>query len=161
MFSVGSQYLHLKSNQDEILTTNINDKRELMIKVWYPAQIKTEETEFYLNEGNSIGSAVKYVLPKSVFNYLDHVKTNTYKNPKVKNGKFPVLIFSHGLYSKALGYYALLEEIVSHGYNVLNINHIYESTGALFHDGHIRFFNTAYNQIHNNQNMADRFWSSI
>jgi predicted dienelactone hydrolase len=160
-FSVGSQYLHLKSNQDEILTTNINDKRELMIKVWYPAQIKTEETESYLNEGDRIGFAVKYGLPKSVFNYLDQVKTNTYKNPKVKNGKFPVLIFSHGLYSKASGYYALLEEIVSHGYIVLNINHTYESTGALFPDGRIRFFNKAYDQIHNNQNMADRVWSSM
>ncbi|MGK0324558.1 MAG: hypothetical protein ACJAR4_002612 [Psychroserpens sp.] len=32
-FSVGSQYLHLKSNQDELITKEINDKRELMIKV--------------------------------------------------------------------------------------------------------------------------------
>jgi hypothetical protein len=96
-----------------------------------------------------------------VYNYLDYVKTNTYENPKVEHGKFPILIFLNGLYSKASGYYALLEEIISHGYIVLNINHTYEITGSLFPDGRIRFFNTAYNQIHNNQDMADMVWSSM
>jgi hypothetical protein len=118
-----------------------------MIKAWYPAILKEETTEKYLNKGDRFGFAVKYGLPKSIFNYLDYVKTHTYSDAKVAKGKFPILIFSHGSYSKASGYYALLEEIVSHGYIVLNINHTYEGVGTLFPNGEIKYYNKEYDQI--------------
>jgi len=160
-FSVGSQYLHLKTDEDEIITPEANDTRELMIKVWYPAQLNNEATEPYLNAGDRIGFATKYGLPKSTFNYLDAIKTHTYESPAVEEGKFPVLIFSHGLYSKASGYYALIENIVSHGYIVLNINHTYESTGSLFPNGDLKLFHTEYDKEHNNQDMADMVWKAM
>ncbi|MDA3942911.1 MAG: hypothetical protein PF694_05160 [Bacteroidetes bacterium] len=160
-YSVGSQYIHLKTDQDEIITSNAGDKRELMIKIWYPATLNNEKTEAYLNEGDRVGFAVKYGLPGSTFNYLDKIKTHTYDSPSVAKGKFPVLIFSHGFYSKASGYYALIEEIVSHGYIVLNINHTYESTGSLFPDGEIKLFNSEYDRKHNNQMMAEMVWNAM
>jgi dienelactone hydrolase len=160
-FSVGSQYLHLKTDADEIITPETNDTRELMIKVWYPAQLNNEVTEPYLNAGDRIGFATKYGLPKSTFNYLDAIKTHTYESPAVKEGKFPVLIFSHGLYSKASGYYALIEHIVSHGYIVLNINHTYESTGSVFPNGDLKLFHTEYDKIHNNHDMSDMVWDTL
>jgi dienelactone hydrolase len=160
-YSVGSQYIHLKTNQDEYMTSEIGDKRELMVKVWYPAILSNEKTEAYLNDGDRIGFAVKYGLPKTTFNYLDNVKTHTYSTPSVAKGEFPVLIFSHGSYSKASGYYALIEEIVSHGYIVLNINHTYESTGALFPNGEIKLYNSEYDRNHNNQEMAEMVWNAM
>ncbi len=160
-YSVGSQYIHLKTNQDEIITTDTGDKRELMIKVWYPAQLHNEDTEPYLNDGDRIGFASKHGLPKSTFNYLDYVKTHTFINPSVVEGQFPVLIFSHGYHSKASGYYAIIEEIVSQGYIVLNINHTYESPGALFPDGEIKLYNSEYDRKHNNQEMAEMIWNAM
>jgi len=159
-YSIGSQYILLKTNRDEVITSKVGDKRELMIKVWYPAIPKNEKKEFYLNKGNRIGFATKYGLPKSTFNYLDYVKTHTYLKPTVAKGKFPVLIFSHGYYSNASGYYAIIEEIVSHGYIVLNINHTYESTGSLFPNGEIKLYNTAYDKEHNNKKMAEMVWNA-
>jgi len=156
--NVGSQYIHLKTNQDEIITTDPNDKRELMIKVWYPAQLKNEETEPYLNDGDRVGFASKYGLPKSTLNYLNHVETHTFVNPSVEEGQFPVLIFSPGIYANASGYYAMLEEIVSHGYIVFNINHTYETTGTLFPDGAIKLYNSEYDRKHNNQKMGEMAW---
>lgn len=160
-FKVGSQYIHLETIEDEIFTPEPNDKRALMIKVWYPAELNDEETEAYLNDGDRIGFAAKYRLPKSTFNYLDAVKTHTFISPKVKTGKFPILVFSHGHYSKASGYYALIEEIVSHGYIVLNVNHTYESTGTLFPNGEIKLYHSEYDKIHNNQAMADMIWNTL
>ena len=116
-FKVGSQYLHLKTDREEIITDSKEDKRELILKVWYPAKINTEKRESYLNAGDRIGFAKKYGLPTSIFNYLDFIETNTYEKPKIVKGKFPVLIFSHGSFSKASGYYSILEEIASHGYS--------------------------------------------
>jgi predicted dienelactone hydrolase len=160
-YKAGSQYLYLKTNQDEIITPKTADKRALMIKVWYPASLNNEKTEPYLNDGDRAGFAKKYRLPASVFNYLDYVKTHTFINPSIAKGKFPVLIFSHGYYSNASGYYALIEEIVSHGYIVMNINHTYESTGALFPNGEIKLYSTAYDKEHNNKEMAEMTWNAI
>jgi len=158
-YKVGSQYIHLKTAREEIITENPDDKRELMIKVWYPAIIKNEEKEPYLNDGDRFSFAAKYGLPNATFNYLDYVETNTYINPKVADKKFPVLIFSHGSYSKASGHYAIIEEIVSQGYIVLNINHTYESTGTLFPDGSIKLYNQAYDKKYiSNQKTAELAW---
>ncbi|PQJ80782.1 alpha/beta hydrolase family protein [Polaribacter porphyrae] len=160
-YKIGSNYIHLKTERDELITQNPNDKRELMIKVWYPAIIKNEKKEPYLNNGDRIGFATKYGLPKWTFNYLDLVETNTYISPKIADEKFPVLIFSHGSYSKASGYYAIIEEIVSKGYIVLNINHTYESAGTLFPDGNLKLYNQEYDKEYiNTPKMAQMAWKS-
>ncbi|EOZ99234.1 Carboxylic ester hydrolase [Indibacter alkaliphilus LW1] len=86
------------------------------------------------------------------------VDTNTFVSPEIQNKKFPVLIFSHGLYSEAFGYYALMEEIVSHGFIVLNINHTYESSGSLFPDGEILLFHSEFDEKNNNSTMAEMAW---
>lgn len=160
-YKIGSQYLHLKTDREEKITPDKSDKRELMIKVWYPAKLKDEKKELYLNQGDRVGFASKYGLPKYTFNYLNAVKTNTYKKPKVAEGKFPVLIFSHGSYSKASGYYSIIEEIVSHGYIVFNINHTYESVGALFPNKEIKLYNLEYDREKiSTQEMTEMAWKS-
>ncbi|WP_378184716.1 alpha/beta hydrolase family protein [Aquimarina sp. W85] len=158
---VGTQYIHLKTNQFETLTPLADDMRELMIKVWYPAQLSNEIKETYLNEGDRLGFAKKCGLPEATFDYLDRVTTHTYSYPEVALGSFPVLIFSPGIYANASGYYALIEEIVSNGYIVLNINHTYESTGSLFPDGEIKLYGTEYDKKHNNQKMDEMVWLAM
>ncbi|MFT4537451.1 MAG: dienelactone hydrolase, partial [Saprospiraceae bacterium] len=79
----------------------------------------------------------------------------------IAGGQFPVLIFSPGIYSNASAYYAVIEEVVSHGYIVLNINHTYESTGSLFPDGSIKYFDLEYDKRTNNQDMADMAWRAM
>lgn len=159
-YKVGSRYIHLKTDKPEIITPNNKDERELTVKVWYPAELKDENVESYMNNGDRVGFAKKYSLPESTFKYLDYVETHTYKSPSVAKGKFPVLIFSHGYNSNASGYYSLLEEIASNGYIVLNINHTYESTGTLFPNGKIKFYNSAYSTEHNDQKMAEMVWEA-
>lgn len=160
-YQVGSEYFHLVSNEDENLTEEATDKRELMIKVWYPAKISNEQKESYLNDGDRKGFATKYGLPKNTFNYLDKVETYTFQNPKVADGQFPILIFSPGYYSKASGYYALLEEIASHGFVIFNLNHTYESVGTLFPSDEIKFYSQEYDRANNNEEMASMVWEAM
>ncbi len=157
---IGSRDIYIKTDRPETITKKEGDKRELMVKVWYPAQIENENTEKYLDNGNRLGFAAKYGLPGWIMDHLDLVKTNTYKNPEVAKGKFPVLIFSHWHYSMAFGYYALIEEIVSQGYIVLNLNHTYESTGSVFPSGKIKLYNTTYDSLNNDQQMAEMAWNA-
>ena len=160
-FRVGAQVLHFVTDEEEVITNEIEDKRALMIKVWYPANIINEVPEKYLDAGERIGLSTKYGLPNSTFNYLDLIKTNTYTHPNVVEGQFPILIFSPGYYSNATGYTALIEEIASHGYIVFNINHTYESVGTLFPNGQIKLYDQAYDRIHNNEAMAEMIWTAM
>jgi predicted dienelactone hydrolase len=157
-YSVGARSLHLITDKNEDITLEANDKRELMIKVWYPAVLSGEAKDTYLDNGERWGFTKKYGLPNSTLNYLDYIKTNSYKSPKVQEGKFPVLVFSPGIYSNATGYYAILEELVSQGYIVLNVNHTYESMGSLFPDGQVKYYDKAYDQKHNNQKNREMIW---
>ena len=87
---------------------------------------------------------LKYGLPAGALNYLDRVKTYAYPGIAAAEEKFPVLIFSHGYGSKAHGYYALLSEIASQGYVIVNMNHTYESLGVTLPDGSEKYFDYKY-----------------
>jgi hypothetical protein len=159
-YKIGSRYLKVKADRTEIITANLNDKREFMVKVWYPSTLTNESKEHYLDKGNRLGFINKYGLPEFTLNYLDLVDTHTYEGPDLAQGKFPVLIFSHGSYSEAFGYYALMEEIVSHGFVVININHTYESSGAVFPNGDLKLYSLEFDQKTNDSEMAKMAWNA-
>ena len=143
-YKVGTQDIYLKTKFDEPITPDTSDYRELMLKVWYPTSEVSQIKDPYVDKGGRNGFAIKYGLPIASMNYLDYVETHVYREVPVADDQFPVLIFSHGLHAKATGYYALLSEIASHGYVIVNINHTYESAGTIFPDGRLRYFDTDY-----------------
>ncbi len=152
-YSVGTHLIHLKTAMDEPITKDPNDKRELSIKVWYPSRSKSGKQDPYLDQANRWGFIQKYLagIAPTALNYLDKVKTHVYKEVPIADGPFPVLIFSHGYGSNATGYYTILSEMASHGYIVFNMNHSYESLGAMFANGNESYFNYQY-QSENNVN---------
>ncbi len=147
-YEVGSKMIHVKTDRPEEITEKPDDKREFLCKIWYPSNADTDDLkkESYLDPSGRAGFATKYGLPANALNYLDHVKTFVYPDIPVAEGSFPVLLFSHGYGSKATGYYALLTELASQGYIIVNMNHTYESLGATFPEGRQKFFDYAYQQ---------------
>jgi dienelactone hydrolase len=147
-YRVGTQSLWVQTDRKEDITADPSDKRALMLKIWYPSQEKDSNlpTEKYLDAGSRAGFATKYGLPPAALDYLDHVETHAYPEIQIAEGPFPVLIFSHGYGSKASGYYALLSEIASQGYVIINMNHTYESLGATFPNGSIHYFDYQYQE---------------
>lgn len=141
-YTVGTEMIYIQTDKEETITKDTDDKRELLCKVWYPstADVSSLKGEKYVDKGSRSGFATKYGLPSNALNYLDQVETYAYKDIPVAEGTYPVLIFSHGYGSKATGYYALLSEIASHGYVIINMNHTYESLGTTFPDGRIKYF---------------------
>lgn len=51
------------------------------------------------------------------------VKTNTYEDLPIAPGRFPLIVFSHGMGLCVETHTILLEELASHGYVILGINH--------------------------------------
>ncbi|AUP79966.1 alpha/beta hydrolase family protein [Flavivirga eckloniae] len=157
-YPVGTHSIHLKTNIDEIITKDENDKREFMVKVWYPSSsIVSGKQEPYLDRANRVSFINKYLggINPNLLNYLDHVDTYVYENVPIVEKNFPVLIFSHGYGSNALGYYSLLTEIASQGYIILNLNHTYESLGSTFPDGREKFFDYEF-QANQTVNVLER-----
>jgi len=145
-YKVGTELIHVKTDRDEIITKDPSDNRELLYKIWYPseADVSSLQGEKYVDQGSRIGFARMYGIPPALLNHLDLVKTYVYTDIPVADGRFPVLIFSHGYGSQATGYYAILMELASQGYVIINMNHTYESLGGTFPDGRITSFDFDY-----------------
>lgn len=115
---------------------NNNTQRTLPIQIWYPC-----------NEENLRKKTAPYF--KDIEKYIDlwgeekvgrlsSFKTNSIYNSKVRteNGPYPVVLFSHGWKSTRFLYTSLLEELASHGYIVVGIDHPFMGS-VLMPDGTI------------------------
>ena len=126
--------------------------RELMVYVWYPAQQSNHPSfEAYVPEAKRIEASVcgrqrmreefEAVWPMILSDQLrSHVLANA--TPAVRSGGFPVVLFSHGLGSTTFAYTAQIEDLISHGYVVIAIEHTDMATAVLFPDGQVRCFQT-------------------
>jgi pimeloyl-ACP methyl ester carboxylesterase len=121
-------------------------RRELMVYVWYPAagNIKSGGTYFpgaQQIDSNPAGEARMQEEYES--NWLlvvsgaitSHVQTNA---PIAANPvQFPIVVFSHGLGGSTFGYTPLLEDLVSHGYAVVAVEHTGVAEAVAFPDGRV------------------------
>jgi predicted dienelactone hydrolase len=129
-YKIGStNYTVTDESRDETQTDYPNDKRELFVEVWYPANLEELEDipdtkplwqELYTGELDRVSFFV---------NYLKGIDTHTYPDvpPNLDNGPFSVILFSHGLQMFTSQSTLLMEHLASHGYIVVSIAHPYES----------------------------------
>lgn len=128
-YEIGTTKLYLVDNtRPETLTPNPDDYRELMVQVWYPAQVKPVARPAPLMEH----------MPFQ-FSYLSLVQTHAYQDAPVSNAQssYPVLIFSHGHVGFVEQNLTQMEELASHGYIVCSIAHPYHTIATVFPDGRV------------------------
>lgn len=161
-YPVASQWIYLvDSTREEIITANPRDKRELMVKIWYPTNSQAGLKDSYLLKSERAGIARKYGFPDWTLSYFSKIKTNVIINNDIASGSFPVLVFSHGYESPATNYYSFLAEIASRGYIIVNINHTYESTSSEFPDGRVTYNKDSFSIATNlNPKMIELAWHS-
>lgn len=142
-YSIGMQDLYFKdTSRPEKFTKNINDRRELMVRVWYPArQVTGISPQPYWFPAHAIAEPVLkgYEIPTFGLDHLELVPTHSYPLAPAAEGEiFPVLVFSHG-YGKAdfTRNLTQMEELASHGYIVFSINHTCETWATVFPDGRV------------------------
>jgi predicted dienelactone hydrolase len=137
---VGIKYFHFidEKRNDPFLDKSAK-KRELMVKVYYPA-MKDDSKPFYPYFHNSpdlIKSfAAFYNLPDFMFDQLNLVKTNSKENLQIsdKEQSYPVVLFSHGAGTTMEVQTSQSEDLASHGYLVVDIDHTYASAATVFPD---------------------------
>lgn len=99
-----------------------NLDNDLSYKLWFPVDTvpKANEKASYSTD---LGDLSIMGMPKLLFSHLKRVKTNAFEEGQIANQIFPLIIYSHGASSIMVDNTALMEEIASHGYIVIALQH--------------------------------------
>jgi dienelactone hydrolase len=117
--------------------------RNVEVLAWYPAAPVSPPAARapYLREGLAEVRTYTTLLrvPETSFDALADVRTHAELEaaPASEPRRFPVLVFSVGYTGIASYATAVLEDLASHGYVVLNVVHPYEVAGATLTDGRV------------------------
>jgi len=139
-YAVGIQYLHLidETRSDPFLAGSTK-KRELMVKVYYPAKEDNSKpfSRYFHGSAELIELfATFYNMPDFMFDHLRLVKTNSKEDLQLSDqgGRYPAVLFSHGAGTSMEVQTSQSEDLASHGYIVVTIDHTYVSAGTVFPD---------------------------
>lgn len=138
-YEVGTTAYHWKDKKrEELWTTSPSDYRQLMVQIWYPADEKSKgkKAPYIFNFENIRPSIEKYW--EDMPTVLHHATLDV----PVSNlqGRYPVLVLSHGMNSSRFAYTSISQELASQGYIVASIDHTYWGPGVAFPDGEIVSF---------------------
>jgi predicted dienelactone hydrolase len=149
-YAVGTTALHLVDpNRPEILTDEPDDLRELMVRVWYPAEPAADTKPMpYWPNADIIGPirveddfhrwGMTWI-PTFFYNHFDLMRTSSYPDAPISNAEpaYPVILFSPGGGVIHEHNFLHVEELASHGYVVVSLSAPYESWAVIFPDGRV------------------------
>jgi dienelactone hydrolase len=139
-YGVGVKTMHLiDSSRPENFTNDSNDVREMMVQIWYPIERSTiSEQALYMDpltflwlKGRS--PVPLFTIPDTAYMF---VRPHERDNAPIAPGMFPVIIFSPGYDGVYQIYTSFIEDMASHGFVVVSINHPYVSGITVFPDNH-------------------------
>jgi predicted dienelactone hydrolase len=129
-YLVGTTTLYLKdSSRIEDAAPGGQQARELVVQIWYPAQVSDKKFARYRELKTT----------RAVSSYQSVLATNSRLDAPVANGgaPFPVILFNHGWGGRRTNDTFLTEELASHGYVVASIDHTYNAAVVVFPDGRV------------------------
>ena len=140
-FPIGTtQWVVTDRSRDEIFATT--KKRDVEIVAWYPREEGAQGVASapYLRDGlEEVQSFARLAKLGDAWDGLSAVKTHAIidAEPLRSPARLPVIVFQHGFTGLPSSHTALMEDLASHGWIVLNLIHPYEATGARLADGTI------------------------
>lgn len=138
-YAVGTVSYHwVDAARSEIFTTKPDDKRELMVQVWYPTpKVSFAPQAPYIPDGEALRPLAHLLgLRGFLLRHLPYVTTNSipYAPISTDRANYPVLIFAHSLGGYRQQNTLQIEELVSHGYVVAAMDQPYVASGVDFPD---------------------------
>jgi len=137
-YGVGVRTMHLvDESRPENFTNDSDDFREMMVQVWYPIEheylgqraLYMDPPTFLWLKGRSPVPLI--TIPDGAYKF---VRPHERIGATITPGMFPVIIFSPGYDGVYQIYTSFIEDLVSHGFVVVSINHPYVSGITVFSD---------------------------
>ena len=146
-YAIGTKVFHwVDTSREETLTSDPNDVREIMVQLWYPAtDTLGAQPAPYLPELDGL----RPYLSSNTVELVGSVRTNSHWDVAVSGSavSYPVLVFSHGLGNRRSYYTITAEELASHGYVVVGIDHPLGAGSVAFPDGRVIVFDSLWGVI--------------
>ena len=130
--TIGSISLHLIDNArwDPFAPTRV--RRSLMVTLWYPARKSTARAAAYLDDGVAHVVDRELDVPAGTFESVRSHARNAATIAAHGGRGYPVVIYSPGFGSWRNASTALVEELASHGFVVVTIDHPYDAAAVEF-----------------------------
>jgi dienelactone hydrolase len=105
---------------------NDETNREIMVQLWYPTNVKLQLNNRTKYQGLSEDQLEGHVI---------YTRAITQASLSSAQKKYPIVIFSHGIGMSRFLYSAFCEELASHGYIIVGIDHPYLANIIRLPDG--------------------------
>ena len=144
-YKVGRTVFHwVDTKRPETITPAPDDFRELQVYVWYPAAVVAGAPAGYMPNlqaliaSGSSGVFSNLFGPAWTYIQSDKLRSRSFENaPLAATGPLPILIFSPGGGTTAVAYTSQMEDLASHGYVIVAVDHTYDAPVVVFPDGRI------------------------
>lgn len=127
------------STREETQTPEAGDRRGVLVSFWYPAETPNGRALRYHPQGRQLAADVASAqgLPGFFFWNLTRARTHATHAPRfsIRQGRAPLLLFSHGFEGSRVQNTFEFETLASHGYVIASIEHPYASIGTVLPDG--------------------------
>lgn len=120
----------------EVMTAEQSDRREVLLHIWYPAAARGGTPAPYMDVDPTDPAFRKDYRCPACFN---SVRTNSVAEAELSStrARYPVILFSHGLGTVSSLYSTFIENLASHGYVVVGVEHPYFASAFRFPDGRV------------------------
>jgi predicted dienelactone hydrolase len=141
-YGIGTLTYHwVDASRSEIFALDPNERRQLMVQMWYPAQADPSAPRAaYMPDADAVTASFAHIhdKPAFLFGHFKYVTTHAMTSAPavVDQSQYPVLLFLEG----ATGFRQMntfqVEQLVSHGYIVVAIDQPGAAAAVVFLDGH-------------------------
>ncbi|MCG7499613.1 hypothetical protein MHO82_22365 [Vibrio sp. Of7-15] len=144
-YQVGVTYFNaVDYSQVETFTERNDDYRDVMIKIWYPAELNEASVPSHLGYHTEQYPFPAAVLPGADDEYYNRLKTLLSgafrKAPMVESDqKFPVIFYSPGYFSHLEDSESVMVDLASQGYVVASVGHAHQLQFITLSDGYAEF----------------------
>jgi predicted dienelactone hydrolase len=149
VYDVGTRIFEwTDDSRDEWFTEEKDDKRRMIVQVWYPSEDTNSDPVPYLVSADKWLPALSGILeiPQFLFNHLRNIGTHSVLDASVNKQieNTPLVLFSHGIWGMRFQNTAQFEALASRGYIIASVDHAYDASLTLFKDGTIADFRSGY-----------------
>lgn len=135
--ALGTVALHLSDRSRRDPWVAARPERELMVQLWYPARaaVGLPRAPWMTGRAAAVFQQTGYLRPEYATLPDTHARIGAAADRR--GGRRPVILYSHGHGQHRGSSTALVEELVSHGYVVVTIDHTYDAGQVEFPGGRV------------------------
>ena len=128
-YEVGVTYRRVQTTRNINYNNFADSNRVIYLKIWYPAQVNTDSKKVrtpFIEGGATTGEQFfedPQLWHSIAINQAVKVKTNSFVDLPIIDGKFPIVTYSHGYSQWSSDNTTLMESLASKGFVVVSISH--------------------------------------